>query len=380
MIKQFLISRKYKTEEVLTPYKLFSWGYNGNGQLGINNTTDQSSPNQVGSLTVWAKIDVGDYYMASVRDNNTLWTWGDNTYGELGQNDTTARSSPTQMGSLTTWKSVACGNNHTLALKTDGTLWAWGYNGNGELGQNNNTNYSSAVQIGSATNWSKISAGANHCLAIKEDGTLWAWGANTAGETGHLTGYGIGVNGILTPTQVGSLTTWAEVSAGAYYSLAIKTDGTLWAWGDNQDGNLGTNNTTDYSSPVQSGAASNWKKVSTSLNGYGVYHVLGIKTDGTLWAWGNGDYGQIGDGDFIYYSSAVQIGTDTDWDDIAAGSGYSLAVKTNGTLWSWGYNEYGMLGDGSSGFSYTTFPTQVGALTSWKKVAAGYYSSHALRT
>ena len=283
---------------------------------------------------------------------NKLYAWGYNPYGNLGTGNTTTYSSPVQVGSTDNYVNVVGRLYSTYALKTNGTLWSWGYNTYGQLGQNNTTNYSSPVQVGTLTTWSKLATG-------------------TGSESYH---YG-----------------------------AIKTDGTLWMWGGNAFGNLGTSNTTTYSSPVQVGADTNWSKVSI-----GYYHTVAIKTDGTLWVWGYNGYGQLGTGNVSYYSSPVQVGAGTNWSDVVAGTWHTVATKTDGTVWTWGRNQEGQLGydtsyyyscficTNSSGYpNYTCYsgywgnclaiadkssPVQVGSNTNWKNVFAGEYSTWATTT
>jgi alpha-tubulin suppressor-like RCC1 family protein len=196
------------------------------------------------------------------------------------------------------------GSAFTVARKTDGTLWSWGQNGSGQLGINiGNYDRSSPVQVGALTNWSKISAGTAHCLAVKTDGTLWAWGKNSNGE--------LGINNTYyrsSPVQVGSLTDWLQVSGGNTHSLAVKTNGTLWAWGNGSQGMLGLNNTIDRSSPVQVGVLTNWVNVSA-----GNSNSAAIKADGTLWTWGENGDGQLGQNNLTYRSSPVQVGALTAW-------------------------------------------------------------------
>jgi alpha-tubulin suppressor-like RCC1 family protein len=165
---------------------------------------------------------------------------------------------------------------------------------------------------------------------------------------------------------VGALTTWAKVSTGRSHALAVKTDGTLWSWGRNNAGQLGLNSNpvVSKSSPEQVGSLTNWSKVSA-----GGAHTAAIKTDGTLWAWGNGQGGTIGDGTVYSKSSPVQIGALTDWANIATGNGNTVAIKTTGTLWSWGYNTVGQLGQNNT--IARSSPTQVGVLSAWSTVSAG---------
>ena len=298
---------------------LWSWGYNVEGQLGLGNTTSISSPVQVGALTNWLRVSSGDRHCLAVKTDGTLWSWGQNSIGQLGLNDRTHRSSPVQVGALTNWKEVSCGTSFSVAIKTDGTIWSWGYNNSGQLGLGNSgagTNRSSPVQVGSLTDWSQVTTYFEHCLAVKTDGTLWAWGRNLSGtSTGGQLGLG-DTTARSSPTQVGTLTDWYQVSTGQEHTHAVKTNGTLWAWGNNIDGRLGLGNTTHRSSPVQLGSLTNWSFVSV-----GQTHATSIKTDGTLWAWGQNSAGQLGLGDTTLRSSPVQVGTTTYW--IRASSGLS---------------------------------------------------------
>ena len=362
----------------IAPPGLFSWGLNVNGQLGLGNTTTLSSPVQVGALATWSKLSEGYKSSHAIKTDGTLWSWGFNNAGQGGLGNTTAYSSPKQVGALTTWATVSSGGysttNHTLAIKTDGTLWSWGSNQGGKLGLGNLTSYSSPKQIGALTTWSKVSVGENFSLAIKTDGTLWSWGIGNYGKLGlgNTTDYS-------SPKQVGALTTWATLAAGAEnFSVAIKTDGTLWSWGKNNYGTLGLGNTTNYSSPKQVGALTAWATVVAGSD-----HTLSIKTDGTLWSWGRNQSfgifaGRLGDGTTTTRSSPVQIGALTTWSKVAAGSYHSLAIKTDGTLWSWGASYNGPLGHGNA-TNYSS-PVQVGALTTWTVVASGFRTTLAIKT
>ena len=188
-----------------------------------------------------------------------LWVWGNNSYGQLGDNTRTKRSSPVQtIASGQNWKQVASGQI-TAAIKTDGTLWMWGRNNNGQLGVNNNNgDISSPVQtVSGGTNWKQVSVSDYHVGAIKTDGTLWTWGNGYNG----LLGLGNTTN-FNSPKQVGFLTDWAIVSTcNVGFCAAVKTNGTLWSWGAGDIGTLGLGNLTNYSSPKQVGSATNWVNV-----------------------------------------------------------------------------------------------------------------------
>lgn len=211
--------------------------------------------------------------------------------------------------------------------------------------------------------WQKVSAGYTHSVGIKTDGTLWAWGDNSYGQLGDGT-----TTSKNTPTQIGSATNWESISASGSFTIAIKADGTLWAWGNNTFGQLGDGTTTNRTIPTQIGSATNWNSVTT-----GEGFALAIKDNGTLWTWGYNNLSQLGDGTTTNKLVPTQVGTATNWQSVAAGSGFSLAIKTNGTLWAWGSNLYGQLGNGTT--TNLTVPTQIGSENDWANVAAGYYHS-----
>lgn len=346
-------------------YGIYTWGYNAGGQLGIGNTTWYSSPKQVGSLTNWKTIGTGGNFTFAVQPDGTLWCWGQNDQGQLMLGNRTRYSSPKQVGSLTNWptsgyRKLMGGDEHMGIIKSDGTLWTCGLNANGQLGLGNTTSYSSPKQVGSLTNWSilGLGQGTGSFAAIKTDGTLWTWGNNAYGQlgTGNTTYYS-------SPKQVGTLTTWSRVAIQAA-CVAIKTDGTLWSWGYNGFGELANGNTISRSSPVQVGALTNWADVVAGNNNF-----LAVKTDGTLWSWGYGDSGRLGLGNTTSYSSPKQIGALTTWSKLGAGSTMCFAIKTTGDLWAWGSAGYGQLGTGN--ITYRSSPVQVGALTTWGQVSCG---------
>jgi alpha-tubulin suppressor-like RCC1 family protein len=202
---------------IKTDGTLWSWGSNNFGQLGQGNTTDRSSPVQVGAGTTWSSIAGGGNCISiSLKTDGTMWAWGRNYVGKLGLGDTTNRSSPVQIGALTTWLMIAAGYDHNLAVKTDGTMWGWGFNSAGQLGLGNTTSYSSPVQIGAGTTWSSVDAGEYHSLAIKTDGTLWTWGYGLLGQLGDGTNVGKS-----SPVQIGALTNWTKISGGGNWSMAL---------------------------------------------------------------------------------------------------------------------------------------------------------------
>lgn len=356
------------------PRELYAWGYNGKGSVGDGTSVNRSSPTQIGALITWKNAGAGRYFSFSVKTDGTLWSWGYNGAGQLGQNidfaTALSKSSPVQVGSLTNWSDSQGGGDHSISLKTDGTLWTWGRAVEGQVGDNATVNRSSPVQVGALSNWYKIAAGRNNSLATKTDGTLWSWGFNNYGQLGLNISILINRS---SPVQVGSLTDWAKVAAGDYHAFAIKTNNTLWAWGRNDQGRLGDGTTTGRSSPVQIGALTNWNVISA-----GIDSSAAIKTDGTLWSWGENGVGQLGDGTVILKSSPIQVGSLATWSLISGGKtgSFFMAIKTDGTLWAWGNNANGQIGDGTA--VRRSSPVQIGALTNWNTVAVG--SRHSVVT
>tara|TARA_R100000664_G_C2734217_1_gene124074 strand:- start:48 stop:1244 length:1197 start_codon:yes stop_codon:yes gene_type:complete len=368
------------TYDAVDPGTMWSWGMNAapssrGGWLGHNNTTDYSSPTQVGTDTTWMNVCFTGSSAIAAKVGNTLWTCGYNLYGGLGQNNTTSYSSPTQVGTDTTWgtqaRQIAGSGNNTYqimgAIKTDGTLWTWGRGTNGPLAHNNQTNYSSPRQV-PGTTWSKIAMASYHSGAIKTDGTLWAWGINEGGELGQ--------NNVIeysSPVQVGTATDWSDIhlmsnNYGYGNIRALKTDGTLWNWGYGQFGANGVNDNANYSSPMQ--IPGTWSSLPLN-NGWSRSHRLqaAINTDGELFVWGGNSTGSLGLSDNTYRSSPTQL--PGSWESITTAQG-GVAIRTDGTLWAWGHNGYGTLGQNTT--PNFASPKQVGTDTDWMRVSAGEYS------
>jgi len=349
------------------PYRnILLAGYNASGTMGQNDTASYSSPVQMGTDNTWPTyMDNGAYACNAVKKDNTLWVWGSDSYGQLGVNGLGAQSSPIQIPG--SWSVSSQGNYNAGAIKTDGTLWTWGYNASGDLGQNTTTNYSSPRQVGTDNNWKAIHMDNSKAVATKTDGTLWCWGLASNGEMGN--NRQPSSPRFSSPVQVGEDTDWGSTLGGAWSCLyAYKTNGTLWTWGQNENGQLGHNNRTNRSSPTQLEAPGmTGKKWSKVVGGYTNYFIA-VRSDQTLWTWGRGNqesgYGNLGlNQSSTQRSRPTQVGTSSDWKDCSASATMCSSIKTNGTLWSWGYNHQGQLGHNDT--VWKSSPTQVGTATNW---------------
>ncbi len=262
------------------------------------------------------------------------------------------------------WSEIATGLRHSGAIKPDGTLWTWGGDFYGELGNGSDSNYlNSPSQVGTASNWSKITCATYNTYAIKSDGTLWAWGSNSDGQLGDGT-----YNNSNIPIQVGTDNHWKSVSAWQNYAMGLKTDGTIWSWGNNTVGQLGDGTNVGRTTPVQVGVSLNWKTISASAG-----TSFGIKVDGTLWTWGF----LSGTQSTTNYSP-IQVGIDNNWKDISAGGLHVIGLKNDGSIWTWGRNLHGELGDNT--IVNNPIPTRVLNGTTWKSISAGLYFTMAVKT
>jgi alpha-tubulin suppressor-like RCC1 family protein len=331
---------------------------------------------------------ITEYWLIDQYVGDTLWNWGSGTGGQLGDNTITNRSTPvTTFAGGTNWKQVAGGNNHTAAIKTDGTLWTWGSNGSGQLGDGTRTQRNTPVTtFTGGTNWKQVTSKGDHTAAIKTDGTLWTWGQNNSGQIGNNS------SGIYETTPVTTFaggTNWKQVTCGVSHTAAIKTDGTLWTWGRNSYGTLGDNTTNTRCTPVTTFAGgTNWKQVAG-----GGLHTAAIKTDGTLWTWGlnsafGTNLGALGDNTIINRSVPVTtFAGGTNWKQVTCGSFHTAAIKTDGTLWTWGCNDLtafipnslGALGDNTIITRSVPVTTFAGG-TNWKQVTCGGYHTSAIKT
>src|SRR5919112_314307 len=340
--------------------------------------------------------------MGGLETFTTVAAWGDYFFGQLGNGvplpypDDSRSTMPVEVSNLdgAELKAIAGGANHSLALKNDGTVLAWGLNQDGQLGDGTNTDSSTPVEVkdpndpsGYLSGVKALAAGSSHSLALKDDGTVWAWGNNESGQLGD------GTNANSTqPVKVANPSGMEAIAAGAEHGLALKDDGTVWTWGYNFFGQLGNGTTTDSSSkPVQVSELDGIEAIAA-----GGSFSLALKDDGTVWAWGNNWFGQLGDGTTTDgtqttcevtmiggrtssscpdSNTPVQMSEIGGIEGIAAGGAHGLALKDDGTVWAWGMNQDGQLGNGTYTLGTSTpginTPVQVSNLSAVKAIAGG---------
>ena len=260
---------------------------------------------------------------------------------------------------------VANGLSNTVS----GTVLAWGDNVDGQLGNGTFTTSNTPVEVSGLTGVTAIAAGGafnHHSLALKSDGTVWAWGANSAGQLGN--GSFTGSN---TPVQTSGISGVTAIAGGVSHSLALKSDGTVWAWGYNGGGELGNGTYTDNNTPVEVNGLSGV----TAIAGGG-FHGLALKSDGTVWAWGYNVSGQLGNGTNTTSNTPVQVSGLSGVAAIAGGGIHSLALNSDGTGWAWGYNLDGELGNGT--YTDSNTPVEVSGLSGVTVIAGGGFHSLAL--
>lgn len=293
----------------------------------------------------WTEVSSGFDHSMAIHTNGSLWAWGSGNLGQLGDGGNLNRFKPVVIAVPGKWKRIRCGNAFTLGVKEDGSLWSWGDNSNGVLGNGNRVSSNIPIQIGRGFDWEEIAAGNDHCLALKKDGSLWAWGRNDHGQLGDQT-----TDDVLQPKQIGVSKNWNALAAGKYYSMALGDDGTLWTWGRNSSGQLGDGSYKDKTAPVKIGTYTDWIQIACSPFDE---HSAALRSNHSLWLWGNNAQGQLGDGTIKSRNVPEQLSTGMAkaiWVDVHLGYHNSFAIHDNGSehfLFAWGDNSSGMFGDGT---------------------------------
>ena len=339
---------------------LWTWGQNQAGQLGNGNTDNTSAPAQIGTATNWVSIASGNDFSLGVTADGKLWGWGNNVNGSLGDGTNVSSLTPKQIGTATNWVYVNACLYHGFAIDADGRLWAAGY---GILGTPGGSPANLFSLVNADNDWVTVSTGNYHTIAIKKDGTMWGWGRNAEGEAG--TG-SADLSNVYNPTKIGTDNDWKIIAAGYDHTLAIKNNGSLWAWGQNLEAEVGDGTTVNrIDGPEQIGAATNWAAVAA-----GYTHSLALTTDGKLWAWGEDHIGELGDGNSgaIDVLTPELIANNSNWSSISAGEEFTLGNTSDGISWAWGRNVEGELGDGSIVNRY--IPQTIGAAPVYSSLAA----------
>ncbi len=336
---------------------LLGWGYNNYGELGDGTEKKRLIPVEVkgpggkGNLEGIAAIAAGGAHTLALKKDGTVWAWGRNNKGQLGDDTDDDRKTPVQVKgpggkkNLEGIISIAAGELHTIAVKNDGSVWGWGYNNDWQLGDGTSKKRLTPVQVkgpggqGFLEGIVAVAAGSTHTLALKKDGTVWAWGNNDKGQLGDDTG-----DSSKTPVLVKGLKGVIAIAAGSTHSLAVKADGTLWAWGNNVSGQLGDKGITNRLAPVWVKSIAGVTTVAAGEN-----HSIALKADGTVWTWGSNSAGQLGINEGTSTMRLVPVFVDGLSGITAIGAGYnhSFALKSDGTIWAWGSNNKGQLGDNS---------------------------------
>ena len=345
--------------------KIFGWGNNSVGKFVSGDTQNYAEPVAIGQDGDFGpsisptEISAGNGHSLVIDESGGVLASGRGSHGQLGNGARIDSATPVQVkdaagtGSFTGAKSVAAGFLYSLALKEDGTLWTWG-NATGFMTDTGDNHSDIPVQVVDEsgqplTNIISISAKKEHWLALRGDGTVWAWGRGANGQLGNGETEDVFTHAVQVKNADGTpLTDVIAVSAGGYHSMAKKADGTIWAWGKNENGQLGNGAAADSSVPVQIMGLTGIEQIAA-----GEFHSMALRADGTIWTWGRNQYGQLGDNTRNSSAVPVQVtgengfGYLTDVEEIAAGIGYSMALMSDGTLMAWGHNNSYQLGDGT---------------------------------
>lgn len=380
-----------------------AWGDSTYGELGngtSGNSTATKVPVLINGLGEEAKaISAGGSHALALLQDGTVKAWGNNGAGGLGDGTIVQRDAPVRVNGLSGVKAIAAGEGHSLALMDDGTVMAWGRNDVGQLGIGTTTGPETCmselpcskapVQVKGLSGVKAIATGYDHSLALLDDGTVVAWGRNQWGELGTgAIGSKVCGDGWLcnpTPTPVVGLSGVAEVATGHSQSLALLDDGTVMAWGYNEDGNLGVGTATGPQS-----CGEGWSAVSCAstpmpvqeLSGVtaiasGWLHNLALLDDGAVMAWGYNSNGQLGDGTNVDRDHPVAVSGLSGVTAVAAGAYHSMALLNDGTVKSWGWNILWSLG-GIAVEDESRVPVPVDGLTGVTAIEAGYMNSYAL--
>ncbi len=321
-------------------------------------------------------ISAGAYYSLFIcsNDNNAPWGWGVNQNGQLGNGTTTNRHVPVRTSNISNIIAICGRQNHSIALSGDSTVWSWGDNLTyGDLGDGTSTQRNSPVHVlgqggvGFLSFIISISGGDYHSLAVKENGTVWAWGRNSAGQLGDNTS-----TNRSTPVLVPGLSRIISVTGGGEFSLALDSTGNVFSSGNNSSGQLGIGSTTNQHTFSQI-----YSLTGITAIGAGTLHSIALKNDSTVWTFGSNGYGQLGDSTTNDSSTPIKVKSLSGIIAIAASGSHSMALKSDGTVWGWGDNQNGDIGDGTT--IQRNYPVKIDSLSGITSIACGAFHGLALK-
>ena len=308
-----------------------------------------------------------------LKSDGTVWTWGANFDGKLGIGQTnTVRSSvplevhgPGDVSYLNSVSAIMGCEMHNVALKSDGTVWTWGWNVFGQLGNGTTNDSWTPTQAGLTavpplTSVTKLGGRPYFTLAVKADGTIWAWGMNRYGQMGNGTVNPLTGPQVTVPVMVsnsgpgGPINNPRQVTCGYQFGAALTTNGTVWTWGSGSHGELGNGTTGSSYTPAQVPGLTNITAISA-----GWFHILALRADGTVWDWGNNSNGELGDGTAVNRPNPVQVLNVSNIVSVSGGDSHSTALKADGTVWKWGLNDLGELGQGTTNAVANPFPAPI---------------------
>jgi alpha-tubulin suppressor-like RCC1 family protein len=381
-----------------------AWGNNDSGQLGIAppeecGTGQKFRCQTVPTFTVGpaeaTAISSGSTHSLALGRDGTVWSWGDNSSGQLGDGTKIDRFSPVRARGLQAVKAISAGEDFSMALGRDGTVWAWGSNVEGQLGNGSTHDSSVPLRIASLHGIIAISAGGGFSLALQNNGTIWAWGSDDSGQLGRATQQTCGDKSqdlatpcVTSPVMVKGVSGIIAVAAGGGNSLALKRDGTVWAWGDDSSGQLGRGTSQDSSTtPAPVRGLHDIVAIAAGSDGLIANFNMSLRRDGTVWAWGGNGDGQLGIGNTTDSAVAVRVHGLGSVSAIAAGSAFGLALLHDGSVWGWGDANNGQLGATAMARekcgtdepdACATTPARVPGLHAVSAIAAGSDSSLAI--
>jgi alpha-tubulin suppressor-like RCC1 family protein len=313
---------------------VYIWGVGSAGRLGLGDTANRSTPTRVVNESSFSAI-VGSAISGStflaLKSDGRVFGWGSNNSAQLGNGTTIDRSTPTQVINESAFKSISQGNGYVLALKSDGRVFSWGFNSSGQLGISFTTNRSSPVQVVNESDFMQIAASDSTSYALKSDGRIFAWGNGSDGRLGD------NLNGNrATPFQVVNESGFKAIAATSGSCIALKSDGRIFTWGINATGELGVGDITGRSTPTQVINESDFKLIAGGGNTSSGGITMALKSDGRLFSWGNNQQGYLGTGDIINRSTPVQVINESSFASVSVNQSFILALKSDGRLFTWG--------------------------------------------